>query len=121
MLRDGANFILVAALLLGSFAAAVYALYCAMRATGKNLRLLGQVKKPWMVPFFLLIPYSGFLTDEGRAHRAGARSYMWRSAIAIALSPVLLLFWALMQPRPPAWCADATPEKPKVGCPTTDK
>jgi hypothetical protein len=121
MLLEGAKFVFLAILFLGSCAAAVYSLYCLVRAIGKNLRLLAHVRRSWMVPLYVLIPYSGFLTEEGRKHRVAGQSWMFRSALSVALSAIGFLFWALLQPRTPAWCADATPTHPKVGCPTADK
>ena len=121
MVREGVNFAFLAILLLVVCAAALYAIYCVLRGTGKTLRLLGHVKKPWMIPLYMLVPYSGFLTEDGWTHRSAARNWLFRAATMAGLSAIALLVWGLLQPRPPAWCADATPERPKVGCPSADK
>ena len=121
MLYEGANFLFLALLFFTACAAIVYALYCVFRGTGKRLRLLGHVKSPWMIPLFMLVPYSGFLTEEGRSHRAAARNWLFRGAAVAGLSAVVFLVWALILPRPPAWCATATAEHPKAGCPIANR
>jgi tellurite resistance protein TehA-like permease len=101
--------------------AMVYMIYCSIKGIRARWRLLAHMKRAWLLPIFIVAPYSCFLTEAGKEHLKKARGWLVRSVLSAIIGVLGLLAYALMQPRVDPRCAGSTAEVPRAGCPTASR